>query len=163
MECATPLHHGQHVKTSADLVFRTLHRHWLCISTNSKLRNSFCTRCLSEYACQELLRQMFAVPRGHNKSKPFIDHIYHFALVDDPARPDLHRHPLARYAAAVDVDVEEGCALLLPAYWYHRVESSAPPDRLNVAVNVWFDADVGGGAPARLHRMLRERLVVDCT
>ena len=87
----------------------------------------------------------------------------HFALVDDPARPDLHRHPLGRYAAAVDVDVEEGCALLLPAYWYHRVESSAPPDRLNVAVNVWFDADVGGGAPARLHRMLRERLLVDCT
>jgi len=32
---------------------------------------------------QELLRQMFAVPRGHMKSKPFIDHIYHFALVDE--------------------------------------------------------------------------------
>jgi len=32
---------------------------------------------------QELLRQTFAVPRGHVKSKPFIDHIYHFALVDE--------------------------------------------------------------------------------
>jgi len=32
---------------------------------------------------QELLRQMFAVPRGHMKSKPFIDHIYHFGLVDE--------------------------------------------------------------------------------
>jgi ribosome biogenesis protein BRX1 len=32
---------------------------------------------------QELLRQMFAVPRGHLKSKPFIDHIYHFGVVDE--------------------------------------------------------------------------------
>jgi len=32
---------------------------------------------------QELLRQLFAVPRGHVKSKPFIDHIYHFGLVDE--------------------------------------------------------------------------------
>ena len=33
--------------------------------------------------CQELLRQMFAVPRGHTKSKPFIDHVYHFGYADE--------------------------------------------------------------------------------
>ena len=86
----------------------------------------------------------------------------HFALVN-ASKPDLGCFPLSRLARTLTVDVEEGCALLLPAYWYHRVESFAPPDRLNVAVNVWFDEDVGGGAPAHLHRQLRKVLHVDHT
>ena len=86
----------------------------------------------------------------------------HFTLCD-PTAPDLERFPLFRFARTVTVDVEEGCALLLPAYWYHHVESLAAPGQLNVAVNVWFDSNAGGGAPATLHRVLRERLHVDCT
>ena len=45
---------------------------------------------------------------------------------------------------------------------YHHVESHAPPGQLNVAVNVWFDAEPSGATPANLHRILRNRLRVDC-
>ena len=62
----------------------------------------------------------------------------------------------------------EGSALLLPAFWYHEVESTQVDHaaaasaeaavrsaRPNVAVNVWFD----GGTAARIrHGVLRERL-----
>jgi ribosome biogenesis protein BRX1 len=27
--------------------------------------------------------QVFGTPKGHRKSKPFIDHILHFSIVDD--------------------------------------------------------------------------------
>jgi ribosome biogenesis protein BRX1 len=27
--------------------------------------------------------QVFGTPKGHRKSKPFIDHIFHFSIVDD--------------------------------------------------------------------------------
>ena len=77
------------------------------------------------------------------------------------SQPDTERFPLARFARTTVVDVEEGDALVLPAYWYHRVESEASPGKLNVAVNVWFDAGVG--TLARRHRALREWLHVDCT
>ena len=86
----------------------------------------------------------------------------HFALLNASA-PDIVRFPLSRHARIITVDVHEGCALLLPAYWYHRVESHAAEGQLNIAVNVWFDAEAGGGVPSRLHRLLRERLRVDHT
>ena len=65
----------------------------------------------------------------------------------------------------------QGSALLLPAYWYHQVESFAPPGRLNVALNCWFDGGAARGqeehgsapSPAALHRVLRAKLRVDCT
>merc|ERR1712086_524676 len=81
----------------------------------------------------------------------------------DGARRALKHFPLSRHARIITVDVHEGCALLLPAYWYHRVESHAAEGQLNIAVNVWFDAEAGGGVPGRLHRLLRERLRVDHT
>jgi len=31
---------------------------------------------------KELFVQIFGTPKGHRKSKPFIDHIFHFAIVD---------------------------------------------------------------------------------
>lgn len=82
-----------------------------------------------------------------------------FPLVD-PTDPDASEdYPLFRGARTVEVEVPAGSALLLPAYWYHRVESFAPPGRLNVAINYWFDAPSGGAAtPARLHRILRSKL-----
>ena len=49
-----------------------------------------------------------------------------------------------------------GCGLLLPAFWYHEVESHVDaPGAPNVAVNVWYES----GAPATVrHGVLRERL-----
>ena len=57
-----------------------------------------------------------------------------------------------------------GSALLLPAFWYHQVESFAAPGTLNVAVNHWFDGapDEGGASPAAMHRILRAKLRVNC-
>lgn len=99
------------------------------------------------------------VPDGSDGTRRALKH---FALLNASA-PDIVRFPLSRHARTITVDVHEGCALLLPAYWYHRVESHAAEGQLNIAVNVWFDAEAGGGVPARLHRLLRERLHVDHT
>ena len=87
----------------------------------------------------------------------------HFPLVN-VTHPDLQRHPLFRYARVTTVDVPAGSALLLPAFWYHQVESFAPPGTLNVAVNHWFDGapDDGGASPAAMHRILRSKLRVNC-
>ena len=113
--------------------------------------------------------------------------VTHFPLVN-VSHPDYDRHPLYRHARAVTVDVPEGSALVLPAYWYHQVESFAPPNGgLNVAINYWLEdegeADDGGDsgvltedcrtdsgevdsvarARAFMHRVLRTKLRVDCT
>ena len=56
--------------------------------------------------------------------------------------------------------VNEGDALLLPAYWYHQVDSYAEPGKLNVAVNFWFQ---GHSLATRLYRTLRENLFINCT
>ena len=57
-------------------------------------------------------------------------------------------------------DMQPGDALLLPAYWYHQVDSFAPPGKLNVAVNFWFQ---GHSLATRLYRTLRENLFINCT
>ena len=69
--------------------------------------------------------------------------------------PDLDVTPLMAFARTVTVEVHEGDALILPAYWYHQVESEAEPGRLNVAVNYWWST---GAAPATWHGALRERV-----
>lgn len=38
----------------------------------------------------------------------------------------------------ITIDLNPGDAILLPAYWYHEVDSFASPDTLNVAVNYFF-------------------------
>ena len=45
--------------------------------------------------------------------------------------PDASRHPLFKHATVIDVEVPEGAALVLPAYWYHQVRptSSMVPRR----------------------------------
>lgn len=53
-----------------------------------------------------------------------------------------------------------GDALILPAYWYHQVESFAPPGGINVAVNYWFQ---GHSLATRLYRTMRENLFLNCT
>ena len=64
---------------------------------------------------------------------------YEFPLVD-VIHPDLRHHPLFAFATVVSVDVPEGAALVLPAYWYHQVESDAQSGSLNVAINYWFSS-----------------------
>ena len=59
-----------------------------------------------------------------------------------------------------EVEVPEGAALLLPAYWHHQVESFADPGKLNVAVNFWFQ---GHSLATRLYRTLRENVFINCT
>ena len=63
-------------------------------------------------------------------------------------------------AHVFEVIVRPGDALLLPSYWYHQVDSYAEPDKLNVAVNYWFQ---GHSLATRLYRTLRENLFINCT
>ena len=81
--------------------------------------------------------------------------------------PDLAAMPLMAFARVATVDVHEGDALVLPAYWYHQVESHSPGTggdadgvQLNVAVNYWWST---GAAPATLHGALRERVRANLT
>lgn len=105
----------------------------------------------------ELEREAPGIYRHTSAGRPQRS-VRHFPAVN-VTQPDLQAHPLFRHAAKMVVDVPAGNALLLPAYWYHEVESFAPPGRLNVAVNYWFDANVDGAVPAYLHRVLRSKLM----
>ena len=95
---------------------------------------------------------------GQFESRPTPREIDNFPLVN-VTHPDYERHPLFKDAHVMTIDVRAptsaprratlfdvphvrqvpaGSALVLPAYWYHQVESFAPPGGLNVAVNYWF-------------------------
>lgn len=64
--------------------------------------------------------------------------------------------PLFEHAHLTTVDVHAGDALLLPAFWYHEVDSLCDgPDELNLAVNCWWHC---GTAISTRHRILREQL-----
>lgn len=83
-------------------------------------------------------------------------------------RLSLYRHSAhCTSAAALTLPIclcaaqlKAGDALVLPAYWYHQVESFAEPGRLNVAVNYWFQ---GHSLATRLYRTLRENVFINCT
>ena len=73
---------------------------------------------------------------------------------------------LSKHVRVVTVDVQAGDALLLPAYWYHEVDSFCDEDDaisaaesgsvpLNIAANYWWRSS----APVAIrHGILRERL-----
>jgi hypothetical protein len=64
--------------------------------------------------------------------------------------------PLFEHAHLTTVDVNAGDALLLPAFWYHEVDSFCDgPAELNLAVNCWWHC---GSAISTRHRILREQL-----
>ena len=73
-----------------------------------------------------------------------------------PARPRRPKPTQWRLRA----QIKAGDALVLPAYWYHQVESFADPGKLNVAVNFWFQ---GHSLATRLYRTLRENVFINCT
>ena len=91
-----------------------------------------------------------------------------------PQMPNCDR-PLSVWirseANVFTVDLPEGSALLLPAYWYHQVESFVDAEDtdvedscpLNVAINYWFSREEEAPpAPSYVHRKLRERLRIEC-
>jgi len=85
--------------------------------------------------------------------------IDNFPLVN-VTHPDYERFPLLRDAHIMTVDVPAGSALILPALWYHQVDSFAEPGQLNVAVNYWFQ---GHSLATRFYRTLRENVFINCT
>lgn len=53
----------------------------------------------------------------------------------DMGRPDVDRFPGARRARAIELSLEPGEMLFLPAFWWHYVQSFG----LNIAVNFWYE------------------------
>ena len=49
-----------------------------------------------------------------------------FPLVN-VSHPDSERHPLFAHATVIEIEVPQGAALVLPAYWYHQVSVSDEP------------------------------------
>lgn len=85
--------------------------------------------------------------------------IDNFPLVN-LTHPDLERHPLFNDAQMMTVELAPGDALLLPAAWYHQVESFSDDDGLCIAVNYWFQ---GNSLATRLYRTVRENLFINCS
>ena len=113
-------------------------------------------RLHTAYPCVAYLQQLKRVAPGVFETIVTDRELDNFPLVNI-THPDLARHPLFKEAEIFTVHLEPGDALLLPAYWYHQVDSYAPPDRLNVAVNYWFQ---GHSLATRLYRTLRENLFI---
>ena len=116
-------------------------------------------RLNTAYPCVAYLSQLKRVAPGIFERRLTSRELDNFPLLN-VSHPDLERHPLAAESHKIVVDLEPGDALLLPAYWYHQVDSFAPPGRLNVAVNYWFQ---GHSLATRLYRTLRENLFINCT
>lgn len=55
----------------------------------------------------------------------------------DPLQPDLKRYPQYSKATALEIRVNAGDILYLPALWYHHVRQS----HKCIAVNFWYDMD----------------------
>ena len=113
--------------------------------------------------CVQLMTQLVRRAPGVFDARETERELDNFPLVN-VTHPDLARHPSlprrAREQRALEVEVPEGAALLLPAYWHHQVESFAAPGQLNVAVNYWFQ---GHSLATRLYRTLRENVFINCT
>ena len=116
-------------------------------------------RLQTAYPCVAYLLQLKRVAPGVYEKRLTDRELDNFPLVN-VTHPDLTRHPLFADAQPFTVELGPGDALLLPAYWYHQVDSFASPDGLNVAVNYWFQ---GHSLATRLYRTLRENLFINCT
>lgn len=114
-------------------------------------------RLHTAYPCVAYLSQLKRVGPGRFERVLTSRELDNFPLVN-VTHPDLSRHPLFAEASPFTVTLQPGDALLLPAYWYHQVESFAEPDRLNVAVNYWFQ---GHSLATRLYRTVRENLFIN--
>jgi len=116
-------------------------------------------RMQTAYPCIQRMKTWQRVSRGVFRGKVEDREIDNFPLVN-LTHPDFKRHPMFRDASVFSVEVPAGSALLLPAYWYHQVESFAEPGKLNVAINYWYQ---GHSLATRLYRTLRENVFINCT
>ena len=85
-------------------------------------------RLPASYPCVQLMTQLVRRAPGVFDARETERELDNFPLVN-VTHPDLARHPLFRDAlehnGVFEVEVPEGAALLLPAYWHHQVESFA--------------------------------------
>ncbi|BGP54790.1 hypothetical protein JCM8202v2_002377 [Rhodotorula sphaerocarpa] len=87
----------------------------------------------------------------------------------DPLAPDLSAFPRYRLARPMRVTLHRGDQLYLPALWYHFVEQEVGwgpegPGRgvqAAIAVNHWFDMDMGGNLWSMCALQRRLLLVID--
>jgi len=57
----------------------------------------------------------------------------------DVDRVDFTKYPSLREVEYIQCHMEEGDCLFIPYRWYHQVNSDANKDKLNIAVNIWFE------------------------
>jgi len=116
-------------------------------------------RMQTAYPCVQRLKRWQRLSRGEFRGVVEDREIDNFPLLNI-SHPDLERHPLFKESHSFTIEVPAGSALLLPAYWYHQVESFAEPGKLNVAINYWYQ---GHSLATRLYRTMRENLFINCT
>ena len=115
--------------------------------------------------CAQRVERRRRVAPGIYEAEASDDVSVNFPLLNLSAYADgsaVDDFPLLRPERAFAVDVREGDALLLPAYWHHQVESFTAPGQLNVAANYWFEAP-GKSLDRRLLSVLAGPLGMDFT
>ena len=63
----------------------------------------------------------------------------------DPDAPESNATPYSHLSQPMQVTLDEGDVLYLPALWYHKVGQSCNEEGVCVAVNYWYDLDFAGG------------------
>lgn len=63
----------------------------------------------------------------------------------DPDVPDERPSQYSSLSKPLQVTLDEGDMLYLPAMWYHKVSQSAGEEGFACAVNYWYDMDFDGG------------------
>uniref|UniRef100_A0A7S0IZ20 JmjC domain-containing protein n=1 Tax=Calcidiscus leptoporus TaxID=127549 RepID=A0A7S0IZ20_9EUKA len=116
-------------------------------------------RLHTAYPCVMQMESYVRVAPGVFETRIVDREIDNFPLVN-VSHPDFERFPLFKDAHVMTIDVPAGAALILPAYWYHQVESFAEPGKFSVALNYWFQ---GHSLATRLYRTLRENVFLNCT
>lgn len=92
-------------------------------------------------------KRIFLAPPHHGQFLyPVEANALLFGSPFDPEAPDFDRYPLARQAALLDIVVEPGDLLYVPAGWYHQVRSLS----FSLSSNRWsrtLPLALGGSTP----------------
>ena len=73
----------------------------------------------------------------------------------DPEKPDERATAYSRFAEPMQVTLNEGDLLYLPALWFHKVKQSCGDEHFCCAVNYWYDMEFGGSFWST-HTFIRE-------
>ena len=86
----------------------------------------------------------------------------HFPLVN-VTHPDYVSHPLFAHAEVREIELREGDALLVPACWFHQVESHLSGSALNVAATYgWLPSRDSIAKREQLHTHFFGHFHIDC-